>query len=177
MQTGENGFRAATTRVVNINKKYGGKGQYIRLVKVENGCVKWLIFGMPKPQGPAGGGGGGGPSRRPPATASPVMATVWLVCGTAAVEHILAGATQEDYSNITNALKEALLMRSGSRIEIKAQQTAIGNALSLMGPRIKFEYTQNAQAGTWFRNNFGFLYSQETWDAIGKAARDSKTGF
>jgi hypothetical protein len=178
MQTNENGFRAATTRVVNINKNYGGKGQYIRLAAIENGCVKWLVFGMPKPAGPAGGGGGGGPARRrPPTGRSPVMATVWLVCGTMAVEQILAGATQDTYSEITNALREALLMRSGTRLEIKAQQTAIGNVLSLSGPKIKFEYTQNAQAGEWFRNNFGFLYSQETWDAIGKVARDSKMGF
>ncbi len=167
-QADEGGHRAATTRVVYIKNSYGsGKGQFIRFAGIENGCVKWLIFGMTKPTRPAFGVGG--PSRHPPAIASPIQATLWLVCGTAAVEQILSGATQDAYNEILNSLREALLMRSGTSLEIFQQSSAIAGALNKsilnsQGSTIKFDYKTTGEALKWWEQNFGFLYEKSFWE-------------
>ena len=157
-------MREGTTRVVNINKNYGGKGQFIRLANIENGCVKWLIFGMPKMQKPQGMGGGGGMSK-PMGIQSPIHATVWLVCGASAVEQILAGAKAEQYKDIIASLKEALLMQAINPVDVEKKRKAIENALKVYGTGdIKFEHTSAQETVTWWEQNFGFLYDKSVWE-------------
>lgn len=157
-------MREGTTRVVNINKNYGGKGQFIRLANIENGCVKWLIFGMPKMQKPQGMGGGGG-SLKPMGKQSPIRATVWLVCGVSAVEQILAGAKAHEYKDIIDALKEALLMQAINPVDVIKKQKAIENALHVYGTgNIQFDHTSAEATVDWWEQNFGFLYDKSVWE-------------